>query len=243
MKDAHEKLKSGAPVLSAALGSAAAAVIASVAAEPVTAIDILLEPDATMLGRAFAANQRLRDNYPEGFALDATHQPHVTILHRFVRTRDLEKVHAAVGEVLAAKKPVDWKLKACKFYYSLWEGLGIAGIAIEPTDDLIGFQQKLIDAVAPFAVEAGSAAAFATTQEEPEINQATVDYVATFVPTQVGQNFNPHVTVGLAHEDFLKTVLDERFEDFTFSAVGLAVYQLGNFGTAQKKLRSWTLQP
>jgi hypothetical protein len=243
MKDAHEKLKSGAPALSAALGSAAATATPAADAEPVTAIDILLEPDATMLTRAIAANQRLREDYPQGFALDATHQPHVTILHRFVRTRDLEKVHGAVGEVLAAKKPVDWKLKAYEYYYSLWEGLGIAGIAIEPTDDLIGFQRKMLDAVAPFAVEAGTSAAFVTTQEEPEINQATIDYVATFVPTQVGQNFNPHVTVGLAHEDLLKTVLDERFEDFTFSPVGLAVYQLGNFGTARRKLRGWALQP
>lgn len=209
---------------------------------PVTAIDVLLEPGATMCGRAIAANQLLRENYPQGFALDATHQPHVTILHRFVRTADLDKVHAAVGDVLAAEKLVEWRLKAYTFYYSLWEGLGIAGIAIEPTDDLIRFQQKMIDTVAPFAVGAGSAGAFATTPEEPEINQATIDYVTTFVPTQVGKNFNPHVTIGLAHEDFLKKMLSERFEAFTFSAAGLAVYQLGNFGTARKKLMGWELK-
>lgn len=209
--------------------------------EPVTAIDVLFEPDATMLGRAFAANRRLREDYPQGFALDATHHPHVTILHRFVRSVDLGKVYAAVGEVLAKENLSNWTLKAYKFYYGLWEGLGIAGIAIEPTDDLIRFQQEMIDAVAPFAVETGSAAAFATTPEEPDINQATIDYVATFVPTQIGQNFNPHVTIGLAHEDFLKAMLGERFENFAFSAAGLAVYQLGNFGTARKKLKGWEL--
>jgi 2'-5' RNA ligase len=210
--------------------------------EPVTAIDVLLEPDATMCGRAIAVNQRLRENYPQGFPLDATHQPHVTILHRFARARDLVKIYAAVSEALAAEKPVDWKLKAYQYYYSLWEGLGIAGIAIELTDDLVKFQQKILDAVAPFAVETGSAAAFATTPEEPKINQATIDYVTAFVPTQVGQNFNPHVTIGLAHEDFLKTILGERFEVFTFSTVGVAVYQLGNFGTARKKLKGWGLK-
>lgn len=210
--------------------------------EPVTAIDVLLEPDATMRARAIAANQRLRENYSEGFPLDVTHQPHVTILHRFVRTADLDKVYAAVGEVLAAGKPVDWTLKAYKFYYSLWEGRGTAGIAIEPTDDLVEFQREMLAAIAPFTVEAGSAAAFVTTPEEPEINQATIDYVATFVPTQIGQNFDPHVTVGLAHEDFLKTMVAERFENFTFSAVGLAVYQLGNFGTARRKLKGWELR-
>ena len=239
MKDADEKLTSSALALSATLALAAATVTPSVATEPVTAIDILLEPDATMLTRAIAANQRLHENYPQGFPLDATHQPHVTILHRFVKTADLENVYAAVGEVLAE---FDWKLKAYRYYYSLWEGLGIAGIAIEPRDDLVEFQRKMPDAVAPFTVEAGTSAAFVTTPEEPEINRATIDYVTAFVPTQVGQNFNPHVTIGLAHEGFLKKLLDERFEDFTFSAVGLAVYQLGNFGTARKKLRGWELK-
>ena len=210
--------------------------------EPVTAIDILFEPDATMLRRAIAANQRLRENYPQGFALDATHRPHVTILHRFVRTRNVDKIYAAVGEILAEEKLSNWKLKAYKYYYSLWEGLGIAGIAVEPRDDLIRLQLRMIEAVVPFTVEAGSASAFVTTHEEPEINQATIDYVTTFIPTQVGQNFSPHVTIGLAHEDFLKTMFTEGFEDFTFSAVGLAVYQLGNFGTARRKLKGWALK-
>jgi hypothetical protein len=242
MKDAHEKLKSSALAFGATGALAAATPLPSVAAEPVTAIDILLEPDATMLRRAIAANQRLRENYPQGFPLDATHRPHVTILHRFVRTADLEKVYAAVSEMLAAEKPSNWKLKAYKYYYSLWEGLGIAGIAIEPTNDLIKFQQKVLDAVAPFTVEAGSASAFVTTHEEPEINRATIDYVTAFVPTQIGKNLSPHVTIGLAHEDFLKKMFAERFEHLSFSAVGLAVYQLGNFGTARRKLGGWALK-
>ena len=43
---------------------------------PVTAIDILLEPDATMVQHAQADNARLLKAYPDGFALDATHHPH-----------------------------------------------------------------------------------------------------------------------------------------------------------------------
>jgi len=57
----------------------------------VTAIDILLDPDATMLARAQEDNARLRKNFPGGFALDETHQPHITALQRYVRTADLEK--------------------------------------------------------------------------------------------------------------------------------------------------------
>jgi hypothetical protein len=52
----------------------------------VTAIDIALEPDATMMQHARAANARLLKVFPEGFALDASHHPHITMLQQFVRT-------------------------------------------------------------------------------------------------------------------------------------------------------------
>ena len=90
---------------------------ASVAqANPVTAIDIALEPDATMIQHAEAANARLLKVFPQGFALDATHRPHISMLQRFVRTADLDKVFAAAGNVLAAEKVTRWTLKAFKYY-------------------------------------------------------------------------------------------------------------------------------
>src|SRR5262245_26426392 len=78
---------------------------------PVTAIDIVLEPDATMVRHAEAANERLRKEFPKGFALDATHHPHVSTLQRYVRTADLNKVYEAVSKVLAQERPNTWKLK------------------------------------------------------------------------------------------------------------------------------------
>ena len=61
---------------------------------PVTAIDILLEPDAAMLQHSAANNARLLKVFPKGFALDATHRPHITMVQRFVRTADLDQVYA-----------------------------------------------------------------------------------------------------------------------------------------------------
>jgi hypothetical protein len=209
---------------------------------PVTAIDILLEPDATMVKHAQEANERLLKNFPKGFALGKTHQPHISCLQRYVRTSDLPKVYEAVGKVLAEEKPTTWKLKAYKYYYIPWKDLGLAGIVIEPTEDLIRYQQKLIDAVAPFTVKMGTAAAFVTTKEDPDINQPTIDYVTNFVPHGTGKKFNPHVTIGLATQDYLKKMLDEKFESFTFSPVGASVYHLGNFGTAREKLKTWELK-
>ncbi|HEY6486587.1 MAG TPA: hypothetical protein VIX83_09415 [Candidatus Cybelea sp.] len=68
---------------------------AAVAAQTITAIDIGLEPDATMVTHAQAENARLLKMFPKGFSLDASHHPHVTILQRYVRTADLPKVYAA----------------------------------------------------------------------------------------------------------------------------------------------------
>ena len=75
---------------------------------PVTAIDIALEPDATMIQHAEAANARLLKVFPKGFRLDATHHPHISILQRYVRTADLDNVYAAAGKVLADEKITSW---------------------------------------------------------------------------------------------------------------------------------------
>jgi hypothetical protein len=209
----------------------------------VTAIDIVLEPDATMVKHAEAANERLLKEFPKGFALGKTHHPHISCLQRYVRTADLNEVYEAVGKVLAEEKPTTWKLKAYKYYYIPWKEIGLAGIVIEPTVDLVRYQQKLIDAVAPFTVRAGTAAAFVTTKEDPDINQPTIDYVASFVPNETGNKFNPHVTIGIATQDYLKELLSEKFDAFTFSPVGASVYHLGNFGTARTRLKNWELKP
>ena len=228
-------------LLGVALGHAKSLVAAE--QSPVTAIDILLEPDQTMIEHAVAANKRLLGVFPKGFALGETHAPHVSTLQRYVKTADLDKVFEAVAKVLAEEKPAGWKLKAYKYYYLPWKDIGLAGIVIEPTDDLIRYQQKLIDAVTPFTVKAGTAAAFVTTKEDPDINQPTIDYVATFVPRESGEKFNPHVTIGIAPQEYLNKMLDEKFEAFAFSPVGVSVYHLGNFGTAREKLKSWKLAP
>jgi hypothetical protein len=205
---------------------------------PVTAIDIALEPDATMIQHAEAANARLLKVFPKGFSLDATHRPHISMLQRYVRTADLDKVYAAAGKVLADEKVTSWKLKAFKYYYLPWKDIGLGGIVVEPTDDLLRLQQELIDAVAPFTEKTGTAAAFVTTPEDPEINQPTIDYVAAFVPEATGKKFNPHVTIGVAPQDYLKGMLAEPFDVFTFSPASASVYQLGNFGTARKELKA-----
>ena len=171
---------------------------------PVTAIDIALEPDATMIQHAQADNARLLKAFPKGFALDATHHPHVTMLQQFVRTADLDKVYAAVNKVLASEKPTSWKLKAFKYYYIPSPPIGLAGIVVEPTEDLRRLQQKIIDAVAPFTVKTGTPAAFMSTEKGRDIQQFLIEYVANFVQIGAGKKFNPHVTIGVGTDSLPK---------------------------------------
>ena len=66
-----------------------------------TAIDILLLPDDTMVRHAEAVNARLRSVYPNGYSLDASHHPHISLFQCFVPTANLEKVYAAADQVFA----------------------------------------------------------------------------------------------------------------------------------------------
>ena len=126
----------------------------------VTAIDIALEPDATMVRRAEADNARLLKAYPQGFALDATHHAHITMLQQFVRTADFENVYSAANVVFAKERAAIRRLKAIKYYYIPSPPLGIAGIVVKSTEDLLRLQCELQEAVAPSTEKTGPAAAY-----------------------------------------------------------------------------------
>src|SRR5437660_5828492 len=208
----------------------------------VTAIDILLKPDATMIQHATDTNDRLRKVFPKGFALDASHRPHISLVQRFVLTENLDKVYVAVGKVFASANVTGLKLEAFKYYYIPDKDLGLSGIVIKPTPELLKLEQKVIDAVTPFVVETGTSAAFVT-GDDPEVLPELITYVSDFVPKHSGEHYDPHVTTGLATREYLDKMLAEPFETFTFSPAGAAVYHLGHFGTAAKQLKQFELKP
>jgi hypothetical protein len=196
------------------------------------AIDIVIQPDQTMIDRANALNAWLRGNYPGGYKLDATHAPHVSLLQRFVRLNDLDAVKAAVEKVLATERPTELTLKATGIDYAVWQDLAVTVILVERTPDLMQLDQKVIDAVEPFSVSGGTAKAFVG----EDANPSTIAWVENFIPKSSGTNYIAHVTAGVAPPAFVNGLKAEPFKDFTFKPVGVAIYHLGNFGTAAKKL-------
>jgi hypothetical protein len=164
------------------------------------------------------------------------------MLQCFVHRADLPKLFAAEEKVLDAANVNTMKLEAVKRYYiPTGGGLGVAGIVAKPTLELSKLQADIIAAAAPFNLRNGPIGAFTAPHDNPAIDAAIIDYVSRFEQIGAGENFNPHVSTGAAPTAYLDQMIAEPFETFTFSPAGAAVYQLGPFGTAAKKLIQWDL--
>jgi len=113
---------------------------------------------------------------------------------------------------------------------------GLAGLEVEPTEQLHALQQAVIEAVNVYAQKGGDESAFVPDKSGLPFSPILFDYVDNFVPLHTGENFHPHVTTGMAPTVWLEELERKPFEKFMFGAKGIAVYQLGNFGTASKRL-------
>jgi hypothetical protein len=133
----------------------------------------------------------------------------------------------------------DMKLEAVRYYYAPGGAVGVAGICAKPTPEILKLQSDIIAAVRPYLAETGPIAAFTAPHDDAATDAALIGYVSTFVPKMSGENFNPHVSTGVAPKAYLDKMLAEPFKPFTFSPAGAAVYQLGPFGTAAKKLKQF----
>jgi hypothetical protein len=208
-----------------------------------TAIDILVNPDEPTVARAREANARMRQSVPNGFALDATHQPHITTLQRYVRTADLEKVFGVVEQVIADTDAASLAYRAIAIRHADWgvPGQGLAVLVLQPTAQVLDVQARLVAAITPFVESGGTAAAFVTDPGE-QISQSTRNWVEGYVPAQIGHGkYIAHITVGFATLEDLVTIEAEPFDAFDVHPASVAVYHLGNSGAARTRLKEWAL--
>jgi hypothetical protein len=208
-----------------------------------TAIDILVNPDEATLQHARTWNARMRESVTDGFALDASHQPHITTLQRYVRTTELDDVYDAVEQTLAATDTNALSYRAVAIKHADWgvPGQGLAVILIQPSRQVTDFQAALLAAVTPFTESGGTSAAFVTDRGE-DISQSTLDWVDGYVPGQIGPgHYIAHITVGFATLDDLNAIEAEPFDAFDVHPASVAIYQLGNSGAARKLLKTWSL--
>jgi 2'-5' RNA ligase superfamily len=211
--------------------------VAASVADDLVAIDVLLLPDAAMSGRVRELNQVLQ-NSGAGFAFDATHVPHLTLLQCYVRRPDLPAIEAAVGTVFRRVPPAGLDLTAIGFFGSPIGDLSAAGISVAVNPTLTRLHLDIVAAVMPFIRHGGTAAAFVDAPKSKTIGSAA-NYVDRFMAAASGTNFRPHVTVGLDHAEIVRRLVSGPFSPFAFEIEGAAIYQLGDIGTARKQLWTW----
>jgi hypothetical protein len=211
----------------------------SVTETNVIAIDILLNPDQTMLDSAKAYNALMRKNYsgPGSFSLDAVHTPHISVLQCFVEKSNLKKVFDAVEKVVKSQQPQKETLTSKGFYYLPDKTMGLAGITINTTPALLTYQSKIIEALKPYIVTGTDSAFVQNPNGKPLVNGLTT-YVNAFIPDHSGAKYLPHVTIGLAKETYLKALMAKPYQSFSFKISSASIYHLGDYGTARKRL--WT---
>lgn len=203
------------------------------------AIDVLLEPDAATQERARRVNAALRTDHPAGFAFDATHLPHATLVQRYIDARDLDAVCDALAVVLAGRDVAGMRLEVTRVNVRIEDGSGSASWLIRPQPALQALADDCLAAVQPFARGDGTAAAFVPEDDGAPIRPSTVRYVECFAPEHSGANYVPHITLGRGSATYLQALGAEAFEPFAFSPSALAIHQLGNHGTARRRLWSW----
>ena len=72
------------------------------------------------------------------------------------------------------------------------------------------------------------------------ISPTIIKWVEAYVPDQIGDGkYLPHLTVGAGKFEDLKIIEAEPFDPFDVHPSGVAVYHLGNNGTARQLLKAW----
>ncbi|HLW30777.1 MAG TPA: hypothetical protein VKX40_00850 [Aequorivita sp.] len=200
----------------------------------IIAIDILLTLPDKMYAQAIHLNQLMLSDYPESIKLDENHIPHITLLQCFVDKNDITRIGESLEGLFSMVK--NETLAAQEFVYSQDSEESFAMIRIENTEALLNIHQKTIEILKPFMVKHGTSASFIQNPDGSPINEFTLAYVPRFVESYSHENFDPHISLGVAKTKFLSILATSVFQPTTFQPRNLSVYWLGDSGTAQKLL-------
>lgn len=196
------------------------------------AIDVLLIPSEEVYNQALQLNSSIHHENPTGLKLDENHIPHITLLQCYIQEEDLPKVCKALeGIYKTIEKDT---LVAESLYYSKDTQESFAMIRIEKSKPLIELHKKTITLLKPYMVANGSENAFIPNPDGRPIRKSTIDYVPNFVHNYSFENYDPHISIGMAKTTFLDSLSRTYFQPLKFRATSVCIYQLGDFGTAQR---------
>ncbi len=200
----------------------------------IVAVDVLLIPSEEVYNQSIQLNSEIHKNNPETIKLDKNHLPHITLLQCFVLENDLPELNKTLEGLF--KTIAQDSLIAESLYYSEEQEMSFAMIRLAKTEALMQLHKKTIELVSPFIIKNGSEASFVQNPDGSPISEFTVSYVPEFVDKYSFQNYDPHISLGVAQLKLLDSLKQNVFKPISFKAATLGVYQLGDHGTAQKLL-------
>jgi hypothetical protein len=237
----HSRLKISLTCMLTAVIAVAIAEPAKQAPGEVIAVNVLLQLDQESSGRAARINSLLRQSDPRGFALDASHLPHISVLQGYVDAKNLAALYGAVERVSVELPLAGRQLTVLGVEHKPWGHQEITNIKVAKTPELETFQAHLVSAISPYLLKAGDASAFLTSKGDSDVDGETIEYVGTFVQKHTGAAFEPHVTVGISDAETARKVGTQQGVPPKLTIASVAIFQLGNVGTARKEL--WSLSP
>lgn len=200
----------------------------------VLAIDVLLTLPADVYDQAIQLNRAILEKNPDNLTLDENHIPHITLLQCYIVESDIPKVEQLLtGLYKTIKKD---SLFANELQYNKDKTESFASIGIEKSKALMTLHKKTIALLEPYIITKGTQEAYVQNADGTPIDQFTIDYVPKFVSHYSYDNFNPHISLGVAKTTLLDSLEQNTFRATKFQATGVSVYQLGNYGTARKLL-------
>lgn len=200
------------------------------------AVNIALSVTGKLKERVVALNSVIKSSNPDSFAFDTNHLPHVTVLQMFIDSKNLDQLYTLLSKNLL--KPV--RLKVKDFDSTPLDKnieMNLLNLVFHKQDSLVEFQKKLLTLTGSIKIPEATKDAFVDGQN---MDEQFVKYVQTFAEEETALNYSPHITLGIVKKWESDSNAFRAMEEFVFD--DLVVVQVGNYGTAQKLLKSFKLK-
>lgn len=193
-------------------------------------VALLLPTDVDRLARHLNAALATE---PGALRLDDHHLPHLTLVQQYVVRENIERMFDRIGDAARGRLPLRLRVRGVDAPGPITRAAGAATqLAIEPSPELLGLHERLMDALDVVDQRIGGEGAFYENGEPPRLRD--IAWVTAFRTQSAYRRFSPHVTLG--HGE-----LHEKVEPFDFDAARLAACHLGRYCTCRVILREWHL--
>lgn len=198
------------------------------------AIDVLLTLPEDIKLQALEMNEAILSEHPDNFRLDEDHIPHITLLQCYISQSDLPQVTTAIRHLDLALGNDTLSIE--NLQYKTDQKESFASLGVKKSQALLRLHKAVIETVKPFIVNYGDQNAYIQNRDASPIDQFTIDYVPKFISDHSFENYNPHISLGVANTQLLDSLEAHHLKQIRFISPSIGIYQLGGFGTARKLL-------